>query len=251
MTRPPAGQWLSTNGLRYRYRRAGPATSRRRPLVLVHGLGVSSVYFARLQWRLARERPVYAVDLPGCGESDKPPHALNVPAQAGALDAWLAAARLAEVDLLGHSLGGQVVAELARRHPERVGRLVLAAPTLGKRGRGALRGWLNLLRDALREPLSLYPAVIPAYLRCGPWRILHTDVLADTNDLATTLRQVARPLLIVRGTRDCVVPRTDLEALLGRIPRAVSGEITGAAHALHWSHADALARLVDSFLTDE
>jgi pimeloyl-ACP methyl ester carboxylesterase len=249
----PTSHWLRVGGLRYHALVAVPPENQpaARPLVLVHGNGVSSAYWSRLQPLLAVRRPVYAVDLPGCGRSETPRTMLDVPRLGAALAGWLAAAGLERVDLLGHSLGGQIVADVAHHCPGRVGRLVLAAPSIGRPGPGAARRWALIARDALREPASLLPAVVPAYLRCGPRRIVCTDLLAGRDDLPTTLARVSQPVLVVRGTRDCVVSRADVRRLLDVLPgRGRLVELPDAAHALHWRRPHALARIVDAFLSE-
>jgi len=87
---------------------------------------------------------VIALDLPGFGDSDKPVGAAYdaryfADALANALDAM----ELQRAHVIGNSLGGRVALELALRHPGRVGRLGLLAPSLAwKRG----RPWVPLLR---------------------------------------------------------------------------------------------------------
>ena len=163
--------WVEVGGLRCHFRVAGAGGGGATPLVLVHGVGVSSAYWARVQPLLAGRRPVYAVDLPGFGHSAKPRGILDSAGLAGALRDWLAALGLARVHLLGHSLAGQIVAEFARAHPARAGRVVPAAPTIGRRGPNLALRLLDLLRDIPREDPTLLPVVIPAYLRAGPRRI--------------------------------------------------------------------------------
>lgn len=241
---------IQVNGLRYHYRAAMSAASHaNRPLVLIHGLGASSAYWARLQPLLAHDRPVYAVDLPGFGASDQSIPALNVPCLAEHVAAWLAALRLPPVDLLGHSLGGPVAAALAEQQPESIARLILAAPTIGRRGPHLLvRGW-DLLRDAFREDPTLFPVIVPAYLRAGVSRILRTERFAGNDDLVARVARLRQPLLIVRGDRDCVVDRALVELLLASARTTHLVEIPGAAHGLHWSHARALALIAHDFLT--
>src|SRR5690606_3951434 len=55
------------------------------PVVLVHGFGVSSKYFLATAERLAPTLAVYAVDLPGHGQSDTPPQPLDISQLADAL----------------------------------------------------------------------------------------------------------------------------------------------------------------------
>src|SRR3954465_10032772 len=76
----PAGviRSLKVDGLRIRVRHLGAG----RPVLLVHGLGVSTAYFSRLADRLAAETLVVAPDLPGWGASDRPRAPLDVAAAA-------------------------------------------------------------------------------------------------------------------------------------------------------------------------
>ncbi len=240
--------WVTSGATRYHYRVAGPPDAREIPLVLVHGLGVSSVYWERLQPLLARERCVYALDLPGFGHTTRPRAVLNTVALARALDDWMTALHLPLAHLLGHSLGGQVVAECARAHPNRVSRLILVGSTVGTRGARAPRQLLRLLGDAARESPSLLPHILRDYLRAGPRRVLGTDMTADDDDTVATIARLSLPLLVVRGSRDNVVPLTETRQALEAAPHALFIEVADAAHAVHWSRPEALAAVVEDFL---
>ena len=243
-----ASRWVAHGPVRYHYRVAGDDESGI-PLVLVHGLGVSSAYWRRIQPLLATGRRVYAPDLPGFGRTTRPPRPLAIDALARALGEWLDALDVAgPVHLVGHSMGGQVVATFARAHPARVSGLVLLASTIGAQGAKAPRQTLGLLRDGLSESPSLLPVVLRDYLRAGPRRILRTDLLADDADTVAIAAQLAAVPLIIRGGRDRVVPLRDTQRLLRAAPGARCIEIPGAAHAVHWSRPQAVADAVTAFL---
>jgi 2-hydroxy-6-oxonona-2,4-dienedioate hydrolase len=87
------------------------------PVVLLHGLGVSGRYMMPTAERLAVHYKVFVPDLPGFGRSDKPRHALGVPALADLLSAWLDGLGIGEAVFLGNSLGCQVIVDLAIRYP--------------------------------------------------------------------------------------------------------------------------------------
>lgn len=244
----PCSRWVARGAIRYHYRLAGAPDAPGTPLVLVHGLGVSSAYWRRIQPLLADGRRVYALDLPGFGRTTRPTRTLDVGALACALGDWLDALGLGSVHLAGHSMGGQVVATFARAHPARVSGLILVGSTIGVRGAKMPRQALGLLRDALRESPSLLPVVLRDYLRAGPRRVLHTGVLADAEDTIATVAQLAAMPLIIRGGRDTVVPIGDTRRLLRAVPGATFIEIPGGAHAIHWSRPRAVADDVAAFL---
>jgi pimeloyl-ACP methyl ester carboxylesterase len=109
-----------------RYHRAGPRESAATPVVLLHGGGLDS---AALSWKyvlpaLAEDRPVYAPDWPGYGESDPADGPPNVAYYVGVLRRFLDALGLGDIHLVGVSMGGGAALGFALRHPERVNRLV-------------------------------------------------------------------------------------------------------------------------------
>ncbi len=244
----PRRCWVTSGGVRYHYRLAGDEHADRLPLVLVHGLGVSSAYWARLQPLLAARRPVYAPDLPGFGHTTRPRTLLDTVALGSALADWMRAVGLVRVHLLGHSLGGPVAAEFTRQHPAHVARLILVGATIGTRGASAPHQTLALLRDSVRESPSLFRVILRDYLRAGIRRVIGTDIAADHDDTIATVAQLTVPLLVVRGERDGVVPTRDTRQLLEVAPHASFITIGRAAHAVHWSQPDALTAAINAFL---
>ena len=95
------------------------------PLVLLHGVATSRLVWRRVIERLAHDRRVIAVDVPGFGESEPAGPGFDLDEVADRLAAGLGLERF---DLVGHSLGGAVAVATAARHPEAVRRLVLVAP---------------------------------------------------------------------------------------------------------------------------
>jgi pimeloyl-ACP methyl ester carboxylesterase len=86
-----------------------------KPLLLVHGLGSSRRTWSLMMLALAGRREVIAIDLPGHGDSPAEQDSGTFAGLARSLDAWLGAQGLAGVDMVGSSLGGRLVLEMARR----------------------------------------------------------------------------------------------------------------------------------------
>ncbi len=97
-----------------------------RPLVLIHDGRWSSQMFEPLMMALARRRPVYAMDLPGNGDSDAPGKSRpGVKDFAGDAAAAVAKLGIRKYDLYGKQSGGSVAAEMAVLYPSRVNKLIV------------------------------------------------------------------------------------------------------------------------------
>lgn len=244
------GADVVAEGHRYFYRFAGEGRAGALPLVLIHGLGVSSAYWGRLLPWLADRRPVYALDLPGFGRSDDPDTVLNSVQLARATRLWMEAIGLDCAHVLAHSQGAQIAIELADDRPQHVASLSLASPTLGERDPALPWMALRLLRDVPREDRSLLPVVTRAYLRSGLVQMVWTNHLLSHDDSVLTLGHLRLPTLLVRGERDPVITAEAVESLARAAPHARCAVIPTAPHGFHWSHALPLARIVNAFLAE-
>ena len=135
------------------------------PVVMLHGLGATKASFLPTVAALADHHRAIAVDLPGFGDSAKPLGApYHAPFFANAVVELLDALGLERADVIGNSMGGRVAIELGLRHPDRVRRLALLAPSLA---------WL---RDRPWAPLlRLVPPQLGA-IQPAPRRIVETIV---------------------------------------------------------------------------
>ena len=190
----------------YREAGSGPET-----VVLLHGFGVGSAYFAPLARLLARERRVLVPELPGTGRSERPPRPLDVPGAAAALDRVVhGLVRGPPPALVANSFGCQVAIELARHAPASVGTLVLIGPTVDPVYRTFVRQAIKLAVDLFREPPTLWPIVARDYLRMGPFALAQTSRHALADRPEQKLPDVRSPVLVLRGE-----PRCDHDGRLG------------------------------------
>ena len=98
-----------------------PTTAARPPFLLVHGLASNARLWDGVATRLAgRGHSVASVDLRGHGRSSKPDGPYDVPTVADDVAALIAGLGLDRPIVAGQSWGGNVVLELAARHPASV-----------------------------------------------------------------------------------------------------------------------------------
>jgi len=240
--------WLDTPDGRI-YARAAVQHRKGSPsVVLVHGLVVSSRYMVPTAERLAPLCNVYAPDLPGYGKSAKPAHIYSLAELADALARWMSAAHLEQAHLVGNSFGCQIIAEFALRHPARLARLVLQGPTVDPAARSVSRQLLGLARNSAREPKSLGFISLADYWAAGLPRVRATIRMALADRIEEKLPQVQAPALVVRGTRDPLVPHEWAARVAALLPRGELVELADLPHTINYSAPDALVEAIAPFL---
>lgn len=219
------------------------------PVVMVHGMVVSSRYMIPSAELLAYRHPVYVPDLPGFGRSEGPDRVPDVSGLADLLAEWMGVTGVGQAALLGNSFGCQIAAELASRRPEMVERLVLQGPTTDPRGRTAARVILRWLRDAPRESPSQGPLMIQDYRDAGFQRAFDVFRHMLTDHIEEKLPRIQAPALVVRGSRDPIVPQRWAEEVASLLPHGRLVVIPGAAHTINYSAPLELSRVTLPFLS--
>lgn len=219
----------------------------RSPLVFIPGLGLSGRSILPTGESLSLDFPVWIVDLPGCGDSDRPASLIDLAAHASMLASWLRTIGCERAVWIGHSFGSQVAAELAVCHPEAVERLVLVSPTVDARARNMRAQLARLLRDATREPPSLLPLLARDYVRAGVRTLLHAARLALRDQIERKLPVIDVPTLVVRGEKDPLVPARWADEVTGLLRSGQLVVISGTAHAVHYCAPHQLARAIEDF----
>ncbi|GCE31358.1 alpha/beta hydrolase [Dictyobacter alpinus] len=216
-------------------------------IVMVHGLVVSSRYMTPTASQLAADYHVYLPELPGFGKSHKPDHYQDLDEMADTLAAWMTTIGLSRVALLGNSLGCQIIARFAVRHPERIQAAILVSPTMDIRARTAHQEIGRWLVNALREPVSLYPMVMLDYMELGFRRFAATFHYGLEDTIETYLTQMNIPTLVVRGSWDTIVPQEWAEYVTQQLPQGQLVVIKRAAHDVNYNAPTELADAVRSF----
>jgi pimeloyl-ACP methyl ester carboxylesterase len=253
------------------------------PVVMIHGI-VSTGDCWTYSFEAFKDRHrVIAPDLPGHGRSSGGPASYSLAFYVDWLAGLLDALRIPSMALIGHSMGGAIVAAFAIRHPERVNRLVLV-DALGISSKFPWRAARNIT------------ASMPDYLKAGlthrndpyllrffqpwafldPWgtprpvieqmaalnqprevavvwsgtRLLLADFLlpGKRSAFVERLSQINIPTLVVWGRHDGILSLENAYEGMARIPNATLEIIEDCAHEPMLERPDEFIRIVGSFL---
>ena len=234
------------------------------PLVIVHGVASRADDGAPIYRALMRRHRVYALDLLGYGDSDKPRDSdYSITTQTDVVRGFMDALHIRQADVMGVSMGGWITLKLAAEHPERVRKLILVASaglefptTLGETAFSPT----NL--DELRVTLALQTdqaARIPTFVlrdllrrsKEKAWIVKRSmaSMLTLHDALDHKLQRVTMPVLLVWGTADRIVPYFVAAKMKHEMPHAELVTLQGCGHlAIIECRAEALPA-IERFLT--
>jgi pimeloyl-ACP methyl ester carboxylesterase len=252
---------------------------RGQPLVLLHGLGLSSRSWQPVLDALEDRHDVVAIDLPGFGESPPlPDGAAPTPTRlADAVESELDRLDLHTPALVGNSLGGWVALELARRG--RAARAVVISPS------GLESPWERAfviaaneqtrLRARFGAPLGRWltsPALARVMLFGGlrslPWRVSPDAAARDLHDFGyspgfqstlgstvatrapTWLGEIKVPVRVTYGTLDLMLGAFTAPRFAAAIPNAELVPLPAVGHVPMHDDPKLVARTILEFTAE-
>jgi pimeloyl-ACP methyl ester carboxylesterase len=220
----------------------------REPVVFVHGLGGQWQNWLENIPRVAQERRVLALDLPGFGLTPEPRDRITIPGYGRFVDAFCEALDVGQAAMVGNSMGGYITAEVAIQFPSRVSRLVLVSAA-GISSAATVQAPI-LTAGRVLAAIATYSAARHRTLAARPLsrhfsfalvarhpRLLRADLTYEgfykgvgtagfddglranlDYDFRERLPEVSVPTLIVWGEKDAIIPVRDASEFERLIP---------------------------------
>jgi pimeloyl-ACP methyl ester carboxylesterase len=269
-------QYVETGGIRFAYRRFGPAQGI--PLVFFnHFRGNLDTFDPAITDAFAADREVVLFDNAGVGQSTGPARdtVAGIAEDAGT---FLDALGLDQLDLLGHSMGGEWAQLVALDRPTQVRRLVLVGTgPRGGEGMSAQRPSTAVLfakqyeqQDEMWLPIFFSPS--PASQEAGRRYLARirarrqdrdTPVSAGTAlahraaasewgqpapDGQAYLEKITQPVLVVNGSNDIVIATVNSFTLQQRLPNAQLILYPDSGHGAHFQYPELFVQQTRLFL---
>ncbi len=274
-----APEFFDADGVRTRVRLEGNPAGR--PVVLLHGIGRSLEDWEPQYSLLSEGNRLIGMDLPGFGRTPRRPEPASIDALArGVLATLDALGETRPVHLVGNSLGGAVSLGILGAAPDRVASVVLVnSGGFGREVTYLLRllGIPGVGKALLRRPTRLGAlhterSLYATKSHATPERVAHALALGREpgaaafmseaatalgtlrgvrpewrRDLLTAARANAKPMLIVWGDKDRILPPQHFEAARRAFPHAQSHLFPATGHMPQIERATEFATLVRDF----
>lgn len=244
-----------------------------RPVLLLHGISNSGRAWApQVPPLVAAGYRVIVPDHAGHGASGAVLAPFGVADIADDLEALIAHLGIDRFDIVGLSLGGMVALELALRHPQQIGRLIVAnsfGHTATPEFKAMAEGWAKTFEQPHGAVLRLeqnWPSLVsPVFLETADalrtWQVWH-GIAASADgpslahvargitdfDRADNIAELAMPTLFIAGEQDRMSPPDYSRAMADRAPQGSYAMIAGAAHISNVDSADEFSRIMLQFL---
>lgn len=258
-----APEKIEIAGKRLRYLKRGEDGE---PVILIHGFGGDLNNWLFNHEALASNHEVYALDLPGHGESVKDVGEGSLDTLASTVLAFMKTLGIEAAHLIGHSMGGAVCLSLADRAPERVLSLVLISSAgLGPNINGdyidnfveALdrRSLKPLMTELFADKSLVTRQLVEDILKykrlegvTDALRILAVNMFADGHQQMTYEQvpgSLGKPVLVIWGAEDRVIPASHAPRAEGQVRVEI---LAGQGHMVQMEAANEVNRLIGSLL---
>jgi pimeloyl-ACP methyl ester carboxylesterase len=200
-------------------------------VVLIHGFPLTGQIWERVASSLASKHRVITIDLPGFGKSEMPGTDFTIDDIGKQVVALLKSLEIKSCTLVGHSLGGYVALAMINKSTELFSKLILFHSTphadteekkqnrnkvlefIERNGVVAFTGAFvpPLFADAANKEIDNIRKLAVASSKEAV--IGYTKAMRDRPERIAVLQEFHRPVLIVAGEKDSVIPVEALKKL--------------------------------------
>lgn len=248
-------------------------------ILLVHGITTYSFIWAEIFHFLKTDFDVIAIDLPGCGDSDKSVQVdYSLKNQAKLLKEFIETLNIQKLHFVGHDVGGGIAQIFTVRYPETVisstfintiaydfwpvqpiiamrtpiiRQLAMATLDLGMFKLIVQRGVFH--KEKVTPELMNY-FFKPMQSKAGRKAFLHFAACLDNKDLieiAGLIKKIKTPVLIVRGNADVYLGSNISAKLHSEISISKLVIIPDAGHFIQLDEPEKLAHILQQFIKEK
>lgn len=228
-------------------------------IVFLHGWRSDAMVWAPIAKNLSNSGfPIYSLDLPGFGKSEKPTNSLTLDSYMDLVKEFTEKLGIKKIFLVGHSFGGRVGIKLAVKKPELIKGLVLVN-SAGLKKKSLKKSVLNGLAKLAKPffaPTFMHSLRTRLYRIIGVQDYVARPELKETfvniinEDLTDLLPRITSKTLIVWGRDDKEVLLADGMRMAKDIPNAKLEIIENAGHFSFLDKKEEFTNILSKFLNE-
>ena len=222
-------------------------------ILILHGWGRSLNEWFPTAKKLTSQYTVTLVDLPGFGSSEEPPHAWDTYDYAAVVSDFIKKLELEPSIIIGHSFGGRIATILAANNSDQVSSIILIDAGGIQIKNILIRLKILFYKLFIRPIKNLIPKQVRQSFGSSHYKTLsgtlRTSFVKIVNqDLRHLFTKITRPVTIIWGNDDKILPIEYVKIYKILIPHAQIRIVWGADHSPHLSKPTDLARILEETL---
>ena len=238
------------NGLKINYLIKGEG----KPILLLEGWKASLKTYEKLIDHLSEYRKVYALDLPGFGESDEPKTSMSLNDYLFIVLEFIKKYELNNFDIIAHSFGGRIVIK-SFPNDLKINKLILISPA----GIQNKKSFSKIIKQHLYKIIKKVPKLKEYYINKfssldykNLSEVMRKTLVKVVNeDLKYKLPDIDRPCLLIWGENDKETPLKNGYIMKESIPDSGLCIIPDTGHFCFLEKEDYVYKIIDSFLKEQ
>lgn len=243
------------------YRRLGNGY----PVILIHGFCETHEIWDGFAETLKKKCEVFSIDLPGFGQSPLPLTPFSIDDVGGKIFDWISQKKIKNPIVIGHSLGGYVTLALAKINPESFAGIGLFQSTAypdseeKKANRNKVIEFVKahgiepyidtyvpgLFLDKKHPAIPLVDKIARKTSKealCG-----YAEAMRDKSSSIDFIKNYQKPLLLLGGDQDAIIPAAVTQELGRLAPRSVVQMLKNTSHMAMYESPEESVKTVENF----
>jgi pimeloyl-ACP methyl ester carboxylesterase len=222
-------------------------------ILILHGWGRSLNEWIPTAQKISSQHTVTLLDLPGFGSSEEPPTPWDTYDYALLVLAFMKKLEISSPIILGHSFGGRIATILAVNNSDQISSIILVDA-----------GGIQIQHLSIKLRILFYKIFIKPLKAIVPKRVRNMFGSSDYKTLSGTLRtsfvkivnqdlrhlfsKISKPVTVIWGSNDQVLPVEYVKIYKQLIPHAQVRIVWGADHSPHLSRSADFIKIIEEIL---
>lgn len=225
-----------------------------KPILLLHGALGSQKDFGQLKEILSTNYKVYSPNFAGHGGRTFPKKGFSMAVFVENVLDFMEMQELKQVDVFGYSMGGYVALELAKKHPDKLGKIFTLGTKFDWTPESAAQEAKMLNPDKIEAKIPKFAAALAKTHEPADWKkVMHltVDMMQGLgNGLALSrgdLNSIQHPVSINVGSLDNMVTQEESKQAAQDLPNAEFSVLEGVKHPIQQVDMNMLALLLKDY----
>lgn len=225
-------------------------------IILLHGALGTQKQFSKLKCELESHFHVHSFDFDGHGEnlSDT---AFSIDLFTQNLKDYIDQNKLENSIVFGYSMGGYVALNYAKKHPNRLQKIITFGTKFDWTPESSLNETKKLNPDKIQEKIPQFALFLEKSLAPNDWRIVMNKTAQMMLDLgksdslkAEDFQKIITPTIVTIGTQDNMVNIEESKFAVSHLKNAEIMELEGFVHPIEQNDVATLAKIIINSISE-